>query len=121
MLYTESILKKLTKKELIEIILKIQEMYPAIPMKKAADDNYNKKTPEVEVASDRQQKFIEELDKLVPKSGGWVEGAVPEPRAKRPGRTNYTCSKCRVNFSTKGPIFTSDSTVLCIDCIPRGN
>jgi hypothetical protein len=113
---TESMLNKLSKKELIEIILGAQSEEKVINKEKVI---INEPTAIVKPQTIKNgAQVLTQIDYSdVPTDVPWKEGAVPTPR--RPSEEiTYICRRCTSKFKAKAGLFAKDrNEPICNRCM----
>ena len=111
---TEAMLKKLSKAELIKIILDTNKISDESPKEKPAPDSQMAQSK----TQKRIMKVIDYTD--VPFDGGWLPGKKPSPRRKSTEQ-DYACSRCAKTFKAPAGMFVKDrNEPLCDRCIVHG-
>jgi hypothetical protein len=115
---TESMLNKLSKKELIQIILDSQE----VKEKNYSLDKviFNESTNIIKPASTTKNgsQVLAQIDyEDVPVQVEWKEGVKPSPR-RPPDETTYICRRCTSKFKAKAGLFAKDrNEPICNRCM----
>jgi hypothetical protein len=113
---TESMLNKLSKKELIEIILGAQAEEKVINKEKVI---INEPTSIIKPQTIKNgAQVLTQIDYSdIPVEVGWKEGATPTPR-RASEEITYICRRCTSKFKAKAGLFAKDrNEPICNRCM----